>query len=404
MVAKHDAAQHSLMAQLKARRVRKTYQALVAGQRGRRRRAHRGADRARPEAPDPDGGRARRPALDDRLPGPRAVRRLDPARARPRDRADPPDPRPPRRHRPSGRRATRCTGPARRGAGRTVSIGCSSTPGGWSSRRRATATSSGRRRRCPTSSRRCSRGCAGRRPAVERIAAAGIGAVGGSSRRTSRDDPGRPDGVIEGAPGAMLVIISGPSGVGKDTIIDAMRRRARVGTPGEYHYVVTCTTRRRGRARSTASTTTSSTATRSCASGATAQLPRGERGPRQLVRLAARPGPRGAAGRQGRHPQDRRPGRPDRQGAGLRGAPHLRRPAVARDALRPPAGARDRDRRRARAPPAQRGHRARPPGRLRLRRRQRDRPGRADRRADRRDHRRGARSATRTGGSGSRPA
>lgn len=31
MVAKHDAAQHSLMAQLKARRVRKTYQALVAG-------------------------------------------------------------------------------------------------------------------------------------------------------------------------------------------------------------------------------------------------------------------------------------------------------------------------------------------------------------------------------------
>jgi 23S rRNA pseudouridine1911/1915/1917 synthase len=31
MVAKHDAAQHSLMAQLKARRVRKTYLALVAG-------------------------------------------------------------------------------------------------------------------------------------------------------------------------------------------------------------------------------------------------------------------------------------------------------------------------------------------------------------------------------------
>jgi 23S rRNA pseudouridine1911/1915/1917 synthase len=31
MVAKHDAAQQSLMAQLKARRVRKTYQALVAG-------------------------------------------------------------------------------------------------------------------------------------------------------------------------------------------------------------------------------------------------------------------------------------------------------------------------------------------------------------------------------------
>ena len=47
---------------------------------------------------------------------------------------------------------------------------------------------------------------------------------------------------IEGAPGAMLVIISGPSGVGKDTIIEAMRR---VPDGHEYHYVVTCTTRTR---------------------------------------------------------------------------------------------------------------------------------------------------------------
>src|SRR4029078_3578833 len=30
---------------------------------------------------------------------------------------------------------------------------------------------------------------------------------------------------VDGAPGAMLVIISGPSGVGKDTIIDAVRLR-----------------------------------------------------------------------------------------------------------------------------------------------------------------------------------
>ncbi len=41
-------------------------------------------------------------------------------------------------------------------------------------------------------------------------------------------------------PNPMLVIISGPSGVGKDTIIEALQRRGHV--PG-YHYVVTCTTR-----------------------------------------------------------------------------------------------------------------------------------------------------------------
>lgn len=45
-----------------------------------------------------------------------------------------------------------------------------------------------------------------------------------------------------GARGAMLVIISGPSGVGKDTVISALRDRPH--TP-EYHYVVTCTTRPR---------------------------------------------------------------------------------------------------------------------------------------------------------------
>jgi guanylate kinase len=58
------------------------------------------------------------------------------------------------------------------------------------------------------------------------------------------DDPGRPDNIIEGAPGAILVIISGPSGVGKDTIIDEMRRRASAaGRIDERHYVVTMTTR-----------------------------------------------------------------------------------------------------------------------------------------------------------------
>lgn len=51
---------------------------------------------------------------------------------------------------------------------------------------------------------------------------------------------GEPPTPIAGAPGAQLVIISGPSGVGKDTIIDALRQRAR---DPDYHYVVTCTTR-----------------------------------------------------------------------------------------------------------------------------------------------------------------
>jgi guanylate kinase len=42
-----------------------------------------------------------------------------------------------------------------------------------------------------------------------------------------------------GAPGAAVVIISGPSGVGKDTIIHAMRRAEHP----DRHYVITCTTR-----------------------------------------------------------------------------------------------------------------------------------------------------------------
>lgn len=53
--------------------------------------------------------------------------------------------------------------------------------------------------------------------------------------------PGGAGDVSVGAPGALLAIISGPSGVGKDTIIAAMRRR----DGDRYHYVTTCTTRPR---------------------------------------------------------------------------------------------------------------------------------------------------------------
>ena len=52
----------------------------------------------------------------------------------------------------------------------------------------------------------------------------------------------RSPALSDGAPNPMLVIISGPSGVGKDTIIAALQER---GHRPEYHYVVTCTTRAR---------------------------------------------------------------------------------------------------------------------------------------------------------------
>jgi guanylate kinase len=51
-----------------------------------------------------------------------------------------------------------------------------------------------------------------------------------------------PETTTPGAPGAMLVIVSGPSGVGKDTVIVSMRR---VPTKPPRYFVVTCTTRPR---------------------------------------------------------------------------------------------------------------------------------------------------------------
>ena len=51
------------------------------------------------------------------------------------------------------------------------------------------------------------------------------------------------ESLVDGPPAnPMLVIISGPSGVGKDTIIEALQKRDHRPL---YHYVVTCTTRGR---------------------------------------------------------------------------------------------------------------------------------------------------------------
>jgi guanylate kinase len=47
---------------------------------------------------------------------------------------------------------------------------------------------------------------------------------------------------VEGAPGAMVVIVSGPSGVGKDTVISSL---CLVPTEPERYFVVTSTTRPR---------------------------------------------------------------------------------------------------------------------------------------------------------------
>ena len=189
----------------------------------------------------------------------------------------------------------------------------------------------------------------------------------------------------------MLVIISGPSGVGKDTIIDALRRTSGTRPTDDRHYVVTCTTRAppagRGRRRDYHFVEPR----RVPPDPRAARVPRGERGPRQLVRLAARPGParRWPSGKDVILKIDVQGAQVVKEQVPEAFLIFVVPPSM--EALFQRLRARATEtRRRARAPPAQRGDRAGPPGRLRPRRHQRDRPGRADGRPDRRDHRRGA--------------
>ena len=133
-------------------------------------RPDRGADRPRPQGSQADGRRDRRTPGGHRLPRPGAVRRLDPARARPRHRPHAPDPRPsrrprsPRRRRPGLRHrdlAARAGRP-RAAVPPRVAPGARVALDGQAGPRRGAAA----RRR----SRRCSRGC-GRasRPAGRRL-------------------------------------------------------------------------------------------------------------------------------------------------------------------------------------------------------------------------------------------
>ena len=122
-----------------------------------------------------------------------------------------------------------------------------------------------------------------------------------------------------GAPGAMLVIISGPSGVGKDTIIEAIQRAT---ARPRAHYVITCTTRRPRRWRGRRRRLPLPVAEPSSASSATPAS--SWRRPRSMATGTGRPATRcreALSAGPGRDPQDRRPGRRSGPRAGPGGAP-----------------------------------------------------------------------------------
>ena len=139
IVARNDAAQASLMAQIKGRR---DPQDVSRARPGIRRRRAVGRIEA-PIGRDPKDRKRMAVVTDGRravdgLPGPRAIRGLDAPRAGPDHRAHPPDPRPPDGPRPSGRGRPGLRDGHVAARVRTASSGCSSTRGGWSwCRRRA---------------------------------------------------------------------------------------------------------------------------------------------------------------------------------------------------------------------------------------------------------------------------
>ena len=297
--------------------------------------------------------------------------RLDAPRARPRHGPHPPDPRPPGGPGPPGgwrsglRDGDLAQGPRRTGApvppclaaGARVAVVVEAGPGG------------------------------GAAPGCPRIGAGGPSG-GRDLGRAAADGRQRMTGpeALLGAPGALLVIISGPSGVGKDTIIDALRDRPR---EPDYHYVVTCTTRgpRPGEVPGVSYqflTRAQFHDLREAGELLEANEVHGNwyGTPRREVAAALAQGHDVIL-------------KIDVQGAMVvkQRVPEALLvflvPPVAGGAVPAPPLARDRDRRRAGDPAAQRRHRAGAPGRLRPRRGQRDRRGRAHRRRDRGDHRAG---------------
>ena len=225
IVARNDAAQAGVMAQLKARRVRKTYLALVQGQVS--------AAAGRIEAPigrDPKD-RKRMAVVSDGRPSVTGYRVRERFAAwtapgsRPHHGSHPPDPGAPRRPRPSGRRRRRvrhrdlAQGSRRAGAPVPPCV----APGAGLA---------------VVGQARAGRGAA---PGLARGGPRGSARERGVGRPPTRRWRGMTDPeALLGAPGALLVIISGPSGVGKDTIIEALAARPR---DPDYHYTITCTTR-----------------------------------------------------------------------------------------------------------------------------------------------------------------